>query len=73
MTRRLLSIACWLTLAALALMVYSVLVPRPIPVVLAMSVGQGLGTLAFLLFAFVFLNDLKKAGVLRLRLPWRKK
>lgn len=71
MSRRLLSISCLLTLVALALMVWSVLDPRPTPVMLAMSVAQGIGTLAFLLYAFVILNDLRKAGLIRVWLPKR--
>jgi hypothetical protein len=39
-----------MTLIGLALMVWSMLQPTPMPVILAMSVGQGLGTLAFALF-----------------------
>lgn len=71
MILRVLSISCVLTLIALALMVWSVCDPRPIPVMLAMSVAQAIGTLAFLLFAAVILNDLRKAGVLRL--AWLKR
>lgn len=48
-----------LTLVALALMVWSVLVPTPLPVMLAMSVGQVVGTAAFALFAYVVLRDVR--------------
>lgn len=58
-TRRLLAFSCLLTIAALGLMVYSVLVPRPVPVVLAMSFGQAFGTFAFLLFVVAVLRDLR--------------
>ena len=46
----LLAIASVLTLVGLALMVWSMLEPTPMPVILAMSVGQGFGIFAFLLF-----------------------
>ncbi len=42
-----LRISAVLTLMALALMCWSLLVPTPLPVMVAMSVAQGLGTLAF--------------------------
>ena len=54
---RLLQISCGLTLVGLALMVWSMLVPTPMPVILAMSVGQLLGTLAFGMFGYVVLVD----------------
>jgi peptidoglycan/LPS O-acetylase OafA/YrhL len=61
-TKTMLIASSVLTLLALALMVWSVLVPTPMPVMLAMSVGQGLGTLAFGLYLWAVLID-----VLRLR------
>lgn len=54
---RLLQISCALTLVGLALMVWSMLVPTPMPVILAMSVGQLLGTVAFGMFGYVVLVD----------------
>jgi len=56
-TRRILVVAAVLTLIGLALMVWSMAEPTPMPVILAMSVGQGLGILAFLLFGVVVLVD----------------
>jgi hypothetical protein len=53
-----------LTLLALALMCWSIIVPHPFQVVVAMTVGQALGTLAFVMFGAVILLDLKKAKVL---------
>jgi hypothetical protein len=50
-----------LTLIALALMVWSVLAPTPLPVMLAMTVGQGLGTTAFAIFGWVVFKDLTRA------------
>ena len=54
--------ACVLALAALALMVWSVVDPRPLLVVGAMSVGQGLGTLSFGAFLWVVARDLRSRG-----------
>jgi hypothetical protein len=54
---RLLQISCGLTLVGLALMVWSMLVPTPMPVILAMSLGQLLGTVAFGMFGYVVLVD----------------
>lgn len=61
---RILRAACWMTIFALALFVWSVFDPRPIPVMMAMSVGQGIGTLASLMFAYVIFTDLRRARVL---------
>jgi hypothetical protein len=56
---RIMVIACVLALSALALFVWSLLDPRPIPVIAAMSVGQAIGTLSFGAFLFVVLADLR--------------
>ena len=56
-SRRLLALAAILTLIGLGLMVWSMAQPTPMPVILAMSVGQGLGILAFLLFGIAVLVD----------------
>jgi hypothetical protein len=53
-----------LALVGLALFVWSVLDPRPVPVVVAMSVGQGIGTLSFLLYLAAVLIDLRRSKVL---------
>jgi hypothetical protein len=45
--------ACVLALIGLAGMTWSILDPRPIPVFIAMSVGQAIGTLSLLLFLIV--------------------
>jgi hypothetical protein len=55
----LLALAAIMTIFGLALMVWSLVQPTPMPVILAMSVGQGLGTLAFLLYGFVVLRDIR--------------
>jgi hypothetical protein len=51
--------ACVLALSALALFVWSLVDPRPIPVILAMSVGQVLGTLSFAAFLLVVVYDIR--------------
>ena len=58
-------IACVLALLALPLMVWSVFDPRVWPVLVALSVGQGIGTLSFLLFLFVVARDLNVKRKLR--------
>jgi hypothetical protein len=57
---RLLRVSAVLTIVALGLMVWSMLDPTPLPVMLAMSVGQALGTLAFALYGFVVLRDVMR-------------
>lgn len=56
-----LRISAALTLIALALMCWSLLVPTPLPVMVAMSVAQGLGTLAFAIYGFVVFKDITRA------------
>ena len=58
---RLLRVSAALTLVALALMAWSMLQPTPLPVMLAMSVGQGIGTLAFALYGYVVVADLRRS------------
>jgi len=50
-----------LTLVGLALMAWSMLQPTPLPVMLAMSVGQGIGCAAFGLYLYVVIRDLRRA------------
>lgn len=50
-----------LTLVALALMVWSMIQPTPLPVMLAMTAGQGLGTLAFVFYVVVVIQDFRRA------------
>jgi len=57
--RKLLRFSAILTLIALVLMVWSMAVPTPLPVLIAMTVGQGLGTLAFGLYIYVIIQDLR--------------
>ncbi len=49
-----------LTLFALALMVWSMLDPTPLPVMLAMSLGQVFGTVAFALYGLAVYKDLRR-------------
>lgn len=49
-----------LTLIALGMMIWSVLRPTPLPVMLAMSVGQGIGTIAFGIYGWIVLVDLRR-------------
>jgi len=57
---RLLRLACLLALVALALMVWSLLDPRPMPVIIAMSVGQALGTASLGAFGLVVFADYRR-------------
>ncbi|HEY6039274.1 MAG TPA: hypothetical protein VIV58_33560 [Kofleriaceae bacterium] len=47
-----------LTLIALGLMVWSLFQPTPLPVMVAMSVGQALGTAAFAAYGYVVVRDI---------------
>jgi hypothetical protein len=55
----LLRISGILTLIALALMAWSMAQPTPLPVMLAMTVGQAIGTTAFAIFLFVVIRDVR--------------
>lgn len=57
---KLLRISALLTVVGLALMVWSLLQPTPMPVLLAMSAGQGIGMLAFGIYLYVILIDLRR-------------
>jgi hypothetical protein len=56
---RVLRLACVLALAALGLMAWSLFDARVFPVIVAMSVGQVLGTASFAAFGWVVLSDLR--------------
>ncbi len=62
---RLVRVACILALVALPLMVWSVLDPRVWPVLVALSIGQGIGTFSFLLFLVAVARDLRVRSKLR--------
>jgi MFS family permease len=57
---KLLYLSAILTLIALGLMVWSLFEPTPLPVMVAMSVGQGLGTAAFGAYGYVVVKDILK-------------
>lgn len=57
---RLVDVACVLALVGLAAMTWSILDPRPVPVFLAMSAGQAIGTLSLLLFLFALVSGLTR-------------
>jgi len=48
------------TILGLVLMVWSLLVPTPLPVMLAMSLGQAFGTSAFMLYLFAIFIDQRR-------------
>lgn len=49
-----------MTLAAIALMAWALVDPTPLPVMLAMTGGQALGTTALALYVFVIVRDLRR-------------
>lgn len=55
-----LRVSCVLTLIGLALMAWSMVQPTWMPVMLAMSVGQLVGTTAFAIFIAVIVRDLRR-------------
>jgi len=54
-----------LTTVGLILMVWSLAVPRPLPIMLAFTAGQGIGTLAFALYLAVIVIDIRRRMVER--------
>ena len=59
-----LRVSAVLTLIGLVLMVWSICVPTPLPVMLAMSVGQVVGTISFALYVYIVVRQLRR--------EWRK-
>ena len=59
-SKSLLMVSGALTLVALALMCWSMLRPTPLPVMLAMTVGQGIGTMSFAIYGYVVLRDIRR-------------
>jgi len=57
---RVLQAACVFALIAIGLMTWSILDPRPVPVMVAMSLGQVVGTLALATFGLVIWADLRR-------------
>ncbi len=62
---RVLQAACILALIGLSLMVWSVLQPTPLPVMVAMSLGQLFGTLSLCAFLVVVVADMRRAHLER--------
>jgi len=60
-TTRLIQVSAVLTILALALMAWSMLEPTPLPVMLAMSVGQLIGTVAFALYGIAIWRDFRQS------------
>ena len=50
-------------LLSLALMGWGIVAPSPLSLVVAMSIGQALGTLSFAVYWLVVINDLRHSGV----------
>ena len=59
--KRLITASCWLGLTGLGLMGWSLFDQGWIPVMAAMSVGQGIGTLSFALYLLVVIIELRQA------------
>lgn len=57
----LLRVACSLTLVSLVLIGMAIVYPWPLAVMAAMSLGQAIGTVGFVIFAAVVLRDLGPA------------
>lgn len=55
-----LRIACIMALGGLALMMWSLLDPRAPPVLIALSVGQGIGTLSLAIFVRLIVRDYRE-------------
>ncbi len=60
--KKLVLVASIATLAAVGLMVLSIVVPRPLLLVMAMSVGQGIGTLSLAAYLLAIVLDLQGGG-----------
>jgi len=56
----LLRLSAAFTLIALGLMLWSMIVPTVWPVMIAMSAGQALGTLALVMFLAVVIRDVRR-------------
>jgi hypothetical protein len=65
----LIRVACYLGVVSMGLMCWSVLRPAALPVVIGMSVGQGLGVLAFLCYLLAVINDISRAPPASTREP----
>lgn len=59
-TPRILRVAAILALVGLGFMVWSLLDPRPGPVLIGLSLGQAVGTLSFAIYAIVVVSDIRR-------------
>jgi len=64
-SERLMVVACVMALVGLALMLWSVFVPTVWPIMIAISVGQAIGTISFVLYLIVVARDVQLARALR--------
>ena len=55
-----LRIACVMAIVGLALMMWSLFDPRAPPVLIALSVGQGIGTLSLAIFVRIVVRDYRE-------------
>lgn len=63
-TEKLLRGACYASLIALALIVVSLFYPKPLAVIVAMSLGQALGTASLAMFLFVVASEFRRSRIL---------
>jgi hypothetical protein len=66
---KLVRVACYIGIVALGFMVWSALVPAALPVVIGMSVGQGLGVLAMLCYGVAVISDTARSRRASMRPP----
>jgi MFS family permease len=64
-SQKLITTSCVLGLVAMAMMCWSVLDPTPVPVLVAMSVGQGVGTLSLLCYLAAVVIEVRRARAKR--------
>ncbi|MBI5070572.1 MAG: hypothetical protein HZB56_20275 [Deltaproteobacteria bacterium] len=60
--KKLVTLSAIATLVALGMMVVAIVAPKPILLVLAMSVGQGVGLLSLALYLLAIVLDLQAGG-----------
>lgn len=56
--------ACYASLVALVLIVVSLFYPKPLAVIVAMSVAQALGTASLAMFLFVVASEFRRSRIL---------
>jgi hypothetical protein len=59
--RRILEAASVTTLVALGLMIWPLAVPKPLPVIVAMTIAQGIGTISLAAYLWVVVSDIRTA------------